>query len=58
MTLHVSNNYYCVMHRFLSGNNCGFKQNGDQVSFGFKRFPVNSPTDSILNVIVTVIVIC
>ena len=45
------------MHHFLSGNNCGFKQNGDQVSFGFKRFPVNSPTDSILNVIVTVIVI-
>ena len=53
----LSNNYYCIVHYFLSGNNCGFKQNGDQIQTGFKHFPVNSPTESILNVIVTVVVV-
>ena len=52
----LSNNYYCIEHYCLRGNNCGFKQNGDRVSYGFKHFPVNLPTESILNVIVVVVV--
>ena len=49
----LSENYYCIVHCFLSDN----KLNGDLVSYGFKHLPVNAPTESTLNAIVTVIVI-
>ena len=49
----LSENYYCIVHCFLSDN----KQDRDHVSKGFKHFPVNAPTESNLNVVVTVIVI-
>ena len=51
MTLYE--NYYCIVHCFLSDN----KQKVEHVSYGFKHLPVNAPTESTLNAIVTVIVI-